>query len=111
MVHFKDFITFPFKRLWKYILGDPGAVSRAGLKGATKVWNFFRAFSPGPTDRPWVSEDDENSAVIKLGAIQVYYYHYYNYDLFYFYDVVHFIFHEYLRRKRKTKMPVLCFKT
>ena len=47
-------------------------------------------------------------AVIKIGAIQVYYYHNY-YDLFYFYDVVHFIFHEDLRRKRKSKMPVLCF--
>lgn len=52
----------------------------------------------------------ENSAVIKIGAIQVYYYHYY-YDLFYFYDVVRFIFHEDLRRKRKTKIPVLCFKS
>ena len=44
------------------ILGDPGGVSRAGLKGATKSFqpvpeNFCRAFSPGPTDRPWVSED------------------------------------------------------
>ena len=50
----------------------------------------------------------ENSAVIKIGAIEVYCHHYY-YDLFYFYDVVHFIFHEDLRRKRKSKMPVLCF--
>ena len=44
------------------ILGDPGAVSRAWLKGATKVFkhvleNFRRAFSPGPTDCPWASED------------------------------------------------------
>ena len=42
------------------ILGDPGAVSRAGRKGATKVFKHFcRAFSPGPTDRPWVSEDEK----------------------------------------------------
>ena len=33
------------------ILGDPGAVSRAGLKGARKVVN--------PTNCPWVSEDDK----------------------------------------------------
>ena len=33
------------ERSGKAILGDPGAVSRAGRKGA------------GPTDRPWVSED------------------------------------------------------
>lgn len=59
---------------------------------------------------PLMSLQDENSAVIKIGAIQVYYYHYY-YDLFYFKDVVLFIFHEDLRRKRKTKMPVLCFNT
>ena len=46
------------------ILGDPGAVSRAGRKGATKVFkhertvpvlgNFRRVFSSGPTDCPWV---------------------------------------------------------
>ena len=44
----------------RHILGDPGAVSEVGRKGATNVFyeNFRRAFSPGPTDRPWVSEDD-----------------------------------------------------
>ena len=51
------------------ILGDPGAVSRVGRKGATKVRtlslvleNFRLAFSPDPTDCPWVSEDGIESA-------------------------------------------------
>ena len=46
---------------------DPGAVSRAGRKDTTKgskhghsslvFENFRHAFSPGPTNCPWVSED------------------------------------------------------
>ena len=48
------------------ILGAPGAVSRAGRKGATKVFkhgwpeleNFRRAFSPRPNDCLRVSEDE-----------------------------------------------------
>ena len=39
-----------FTQGWRgCILGDPGAVSRAGRKGAMKVF--------GSTDCPWVSED------------------------------------------------------
>ena len=34
--------------IWCYILGDPGAVSRAGRKGATKVFKHGRK-------SPWVS--------------------------------------------------------
>ena len=62
------------KFYYSFILGDPGVVIRAGRKGATKVFklgresrypgalppvleNFRRAFSPGPTDCSWVSED------------------------------------------------------
>ena len=49
------------------ILGDSGAVTRVGRKGGTKVlksgWekrrdeSFRPAFSPDPTDCPWVSEE------------------------------------------------------
>ena len=42
----------------------PGAVSRVGRKGRTKFLavfeNFRPAFSPDPTDCPWVSEDGVN---------------------------------------------------
>ena len=57
------------------ILGDPGAVSRVGRKGETKVFkyrrkstNFCRTLSPYTTDCPWVSEDDL-TLVITLGVI------------------------------------------
>ena len=58
------------------ILGDPGAVSRAGLKGTTKVFkhgleNFCRAFSPGPANRPWVSEDVRCVAVLFFSRVSV----------------------------------------
>ena len=45
------------------IFGDPGTVSRAGRNARTKLFipclktDFRRAFSPGATDYPWVSED------------------------------------------------------
>ena len=45
------------------IFGDPGTVSPAGRNGAAKLFipclktDFRRAFSPGATDYPWVSED------------------------------------------------------
>ena len=46
------------------IFGGPGAVSRAGRKSATKVFeNFRRAFSPYATDCPWVSEDGKATKV------------------------------------------------
>ena len=47
-----------------YIVGDPRAISRAGLKE-----NVRRAFSPGPTDRPWVSEDtfSTKNGLLNLG--------------------------------------------
>ena len=72
------------------ILGDPGAVSRAGRKDATKVFkhgwkspwvptltpeleNFRRAFSPGPNDCPRVSEDEEVVELhLKLHYLEVY---------------------------------------
>ena len=42
-----------------FILGDPGTVSRAGEKARRKFSsNFRRAFPFGPTDCPWVSEDE-----------------------------------------------------
>ena len=42
---FKDTVTI--KELGTFILGDPGAVSRAGRKGATKVFKHRRK-------SPWV---------------------------------------------------------
>ena len=39
------------------ILGDPGAVSRAGRENSRRKYSSTGAFSPGPTDCPRVSKD------------------------------------------------------
>ena len=61
------------------ILRDPGAVSLTGRKGTENVFkhfrrawklteNFRRAFSPGPTDCPWVSEDASRMTICESSA-------------------------------------------
>ena len=61
------------------ILRDPGAVSLTGRKGTENVFkhfrrawklteNFRRAFSPGPTDCPWVSEDASRMTICASSA-------------------------------------------
>ena len=57
----------------------PGAVSLTGRKGTENVFkhfrrawklteNFCRAFSPGPTDCPWVSEDASRMTICASSA-------------------------------------------
>ena len=75
-------LEFPFRSVWNLywplqktpILGDPGVVKAVGsgerarrkFSSTPVLENFRPAFSPDPTDRPWVSEDGKHHNILVI---------------------------------------------